>query len=165
MTQPEFAAKAKEMLRSAATRVTHGRVAVLAALLEARRALTHSEVEARLESLHSIDRVTVYRVLDCLMELGLAHRLAGDDRVWRFTAEVRDHAGGHPHFKCNSCGNVICLDDDQLAPKVSLPAGYKGEEIELTVKGRCASCAPTQRVAKRGRRAVRGTSVRKARSN
>lgn len=148
MSSSEYATKAKDLLRGAATRVTHGRVAVLAALLEAKRALTHNEVEARLGTLHNIDRVTVYRVLDCLTELGLAHRLSGDDRVWRFTAENRDHGGSHPHFKCKTCGDVICLDEEASAHKVALPAGYQGEEVELTIKGRCAVCAPGKRAGK-----------------
>jgi Fur family ferric uptake transcriptional regulator len=141
----EYQAQAEELLRRTGERVTRGRVIVFASLLEAKRALTHAEVENRIARLYDIDRVTVYRVLDWLTQQGLTHRLAGDDRIWRFTAahEARSRsAGNHPHFKCKSCGDVICLDEIVAAPRVALPAGYRGEELEVTVKGQCAMCAP-----------------------
>jgi Fur family ferric uptake transcriptional regulator len=150
----EYQAQAEELLRGTGERVTRGRVVVLASLLEAKRALTHSEVESRIERLYEIDRVTVYRVLDWLTQQGLTHRLAGDDRIWRFTAAHESHPRGggthpHPHFKCNTCGDVICLDEVSATPRVVLPAGYKSEELEVTVKGQCAMCAPRKAGASR----------------
>jgi Fur family ferric uptake transcriptional regulator len=160
----EYQAQAEELLRGTGERVTRGRVVVLAALLEAKRALTHGEVESRIERLYEIDRVTVYRVLDWLTQQALTHRLSGDDRVWRFTAAQEPHPRGsgthpHPHFKCNTCGDVICLDEVTNTPRVVLPAGYKSEELEVTVKGQCAMCAPRKagagRKAKASARAAR----------
>jgi Fur family ferric uptake transcriptional regulator len=144
--------RAESILRSTGSRVTRNRVIVLACLLEAQRALTHAEIEERLLALQSIDRVTLYRVLDWLTHQHLAHRIAGDDRVWRFTSEAPDHTGQHPHFRCLDCGDVICLEPGK-PPSVPLPPGYSSQGMELTVTGRCASCAPRQR---RGR----GRSVR-----
>lgn len=141
----DFANKAEDLLRGTATRVTRGRVAVLAALLESKRALTHHEVETRLDRLHNIDRVTVYRVLEWLTEQGLAHRLSGDDRVWRFTAENGKHEGNHPHFNCTQCGETICLNNGLAFPKISVPTGYRSELIEVTVKGYCPGCASRKR--------------------
>jgi Fur family ferric uptake transcriptional regulator len=142
----EYQAQAEELLRGTGERVTRGRVVVLASLLEAKRALAHADVESRIERLYDIDRVTVYRVLDWLTQQGLTHRLAGDDRVWRFIAAHDAHAGArshsHPHFKCNICGDVICLDEAAEVPQVVLPAGYRSEALEVTVKGQCAMCAP-----------------------
>ena len=161
----EYQAQAEELLRGTGERVTRGRVVVLASLLEAKRALTHSEVESRIERLYEIDRVTVYRVLDWLTQQGLTHRLAGDDRIWRFTAPHESHPRGggthpHPHFKCNTCGDVICLDEVSATPRVVLPAGYKSEELEVTVKGQCAMCAPRKAGASRKAR-VSGRPARR----
>jgi Fur family transcriptional regulator, ferric uptake regulator len=149
MAIAEFAAEAEDLLRGTDGRVTRGRVVVLAALLDSKRALTHHEVESKLDRLHNIDRVTVYRVLEWLTQQGLAHRISGDDRVWRFTSESKSHNGTHPHFKCSSCGNVICLEDRTDLPKIAVPAGYRSEALELTVKGQCPSCAPRRRPIKR----------------
>jgi Fur family ferric uptake transcriptional regulator len=161
----EYQAQAEELLRRTGERVTRGRVIVFASLLEARRALTHAEVESRIERLYDIDRVTVYRVLDWLTQQGLTHRLAGEDRVWRFLTahDARPRAAGHhphPHFKCNTCGDVICLDEILAAPRVALPAGYRSEELEVTVKGQCAMCASRKVTGSRKARGASRTSRR-----
>jgi Fur family ferric uptake transcriptional regulator len=125
-------------LRATGARVTGARVAILELLTRANRALSHREVELALESAH-IDRVTVYRVLDWLTSEGLAHKLADDERVYRFSV-VGARDDPHAHFKCRACGNVFCLPAGS-ALNLKLPKGFTGDEIELTVKGVCAACS------------------------
>ena len=154
MAITDYSERAEGLLRGTATRVTRGRIAVLATLLESKRALTHHEVESKLDRQHDIDRVTVYRVLEWLTENGLAHRLSGDDRVWRFTAR-RDHDGDHPHFKCMGCGEMICLANGFQLPRITVPSGYKGDTVEITVKGHCPNCTPRKRGARGARQEPR----------
>lgn len=139
-----FLDRAEERVRRTGARVTRPRVAVLAALLAAQRALTHHGIERQVNRLLGIDRVTIYRVLEWLVASGLAHRISGDDRVWRFNAAEEEHAHEHAHFKCNDCGDVICLEKSVAARSIPLPSGYHPQEIELTVKGLCADCGPTR---------------------
>lgn len=133
---------AEQMIRGTNGRVTNARIEILATLLKAEGALTHGEIEARLSQASGIDRVTVYRVLEWLTENDLAHKISGDDRVWRFNVANSQDSHNHAHFKCNCCNQVICLDDmgSGLTPK--LPGGYKPMEIDLTIKGLCAECSP-----------------------
>ena len=134
------AATARRLIRAAGERLTAPRAAVLAVLLEARSALTHHEIEATLAATFPVDRVTVYRVLDRLVALGLAHRIAGEDRSWRFRAN-RDRAHGpHAHFTCSQCGTTVCLEDVAVPPAVKLPRGFVTQKVELTVKGLRAAC-------------------------
>lgn len=128
---------AREGLRRTGARVTPARVRVLAALMAAGRPLSHHEIEA-LEG-EPLDRVTLYRVLDWLVAQGLARRMAGEDRVWRFLAGAEVHAG-HAHFHCGGCGAVSCLES-QAVQGVRLPRGFRSDAVELTVRGRCAACA------------------------
>jgi Fur family ferric uptake transcriptional regulator len=86
-----------------------------------------------------VDRVTVYRVLEWLVGQELAHRIAGDDRVWRYKAQT--DRNGHAHFKCNRCGAVFCLENTSTAYALALPPGYRSQAVELTIRGLCASCA------------------------
>jgi Fur family ferric uptake transcriptional regulator len=148
MTQP-LRAVSEEAIRGTGARVTRARVEVLAALLAAERALTHNEVESRINRALGIDRVTVYRVLEWLTARGLAHKIAGDDRVWRFNAATGEPARSHSHahFKCNRCGDVICLEDVRAGRNVRLPTGFRSQEVELTVKGLCADCGLSKRHA------------------
>jgi Fur family ferric uptake transcriptional regulator len=139
--------RAEERLRATGARVTRPRIEVLAVLLAAPRALTHHEIERQVNRAHGIDRVTIYRVLEWLTAGALAHRIAGEDRVWRFNAADAEHERRHAHFQCNDCGDVICLDQPVTARNIPLPSGYRPQEIELTVKGLCADCLPARRSA------------------
>jgi Fur family ferric uptake transcriptional regulator len=133
--------RAATLLAATGARLTRARIEVLAALLEADEALTHHEVERRLRRGHDVDRVTLYRVLEWLTEQGLAHKLSGEDRVWRFSSagHVGAQRGGHAHFECSSCGKVICLDQARL-PAIALPAGYRRRDVTVTIKGSCDRC-------------------------
>lgn len=133
--------QAETMIHDTGARVTRARVGVLSALLAAERALTHHEVERRIGRSNDIDRVTIYRVLEWLTANHLAHRIAGDDRVWRYNAAEQEHGSQHAHFKCTRCGDVLCLDDQVAKPGIRLPAGFRSQQVELTVKGLCAACA------------------------
>jgi Fur family ferric uptake transcriptional regulator len=132
--------QAEEMILSRAERVTTGRIQVLAMLLEEQRAVSHHELEQRFKGKHRLDRVTLYRVLEWLNERGYIHRVVGDDRVWRFRANLDLKPHQHAHFECTRCMRVICLD---LKAEYNrpLPAGYRPQEVELRVKGLCPGCA------------------------
>ncbi len=165
------ASLAESQLRHAAVRITVARVKVLAALLGARRALSHQDVQ---DSFVEMDRVTLYRALDCLTDAGLAHKIPGDDRTFRYSAgtehaEVRDPRNPgqhqHGHFKCTRCAKVFCLDGSgnssilagmlpepasrsaslrqqlQTTLQQTLGKGFQSHDIELTIKGWCADCA------------------------
>lgn len=131
---------AEDMIRHHGGRATVGRIGILAALMAEQQAITHREIEQRLPQSLQLDRVTLYRTLEWLVENGLIHRITSDDRVWRYNANHQSHSHQHAHFKCTGCAQVICLDNLPVEQNWPLPAGYRFQEIELTVKGRCANC-------------------------
>lgn len=129
-------------IRRTGARATPARVRVLQVLRGAPAALTHHEIEQALSDL-AIDRVTLYRVLDWLVESGLAHRNTDSQRVFRFsTAAVGEHSA-HTHFRCDDCGRVFCLDAAPPQPP-RLPDGFSLSRIELDLRGRCARCTGDQ---------------------
>lgn len=145
--QKSAAALAEAQLRAASVRITDARVKVLAALLEAQRAVSHQDVQ---DAFADMDRVTLYRALDCLTDAGLAHKIAGDDRIFRYSAGAEHdsaHQHQHGHFKCTRCAKVFCLDSIgeagmlQDALRESLGKGFQSHDIEFTIKGWCADCA------------------------
>jgi len=144
-------ARAEVQLREAAVRLTSARVKVLAALLDADRAFSHQDMQ---DAFTDMDRVTLYRALDCLTDAGLAHKIAGDDRVFRYSAGAEHGARSdaaphhqHGHFKCTRCARVFCLDSIGEAGLLrnaldeSLGKGFQSHDIEFTIKGWCADCA------------------------
>ena len=150
---------AETQLQNASVRVTAARLKVLAALLGAPRAFSHQDVQ---DTFADMDRVTLYRALDCLTDAGLAHKISGDDRVFRYSAGAEHgtehgqsgHEEGHVpqhqhgHFKCTRCAKVFCLDSIgeagllQDALQETLGKGFRSHDIEFTIKGWCADCAP-----------------------
>lgn len=139
MTAQDALGLARESIRGTGARMTAPRVQVLAAMLAANRVLSHHDIEDMLGAAR-LDRVTLYRVLDWLVEEGLAHRIAGPDRVWRFSVAGEAHET-HAHFQCSRCGKVLCLDELSARKiAVQLPRGCRPERMELTVTGLCAQC-------------------------
>jgi Fur family ferric uptake transcriptional regulator len=132
---------AEALIRRTGDRVTSARVQILAVLLNAGSALTHGEVEARLGKSLSVDRVTVYRVLEWLTEVGLAHRITESDRIWRFIALPEGRSSGSAHFTCTCCSQTIFLPGRVSARTPRLPAGYRVQQRELSIRGLCSECA------------------------
>ena len=144
MAESSLLHSARERIRATGERLTAPRERVLAALLGGANAMSHQDIEQALGR-KRVDRVTLYRVLEWLVEKRLAHRIAGSDRVWRFGIAGVAHAS-HAHFHCTRCGKVQCLDE-LSARKVALqvPPGCRAERMELTVAGLCAECnGPTR---------------------
>lgn len=139
-THPTPSPGAEQSIRRTGAKLTRPRVQVLSVLLAAERALTHHEVEARLPRGSAVNRVTIYRVLEWLTANGLAHKIAGEDRVWRFNAAGHAHVAPHAHFECSDCRQVLCLEPVATELTIELPAGFRRQTVELTVKGLCAGC-------------------------
>lgn len=140
--QQSFLTKAEDLILELPDRATPARVQVLAFLLSQSIAASHSEIDTHFSKKEKIDRVTLYRVLDWLIEKGLVHKISSGDRAWRYSAnsdEINFHQ--HAHFKCNNCETIVCLDEIKLQNKFNLPTGYQVQQIELTLKGLCANCS------------------------
>jgi Fur family ferric uptake transcriptional regulator len=132
---------AHERLLASGQRVTAARLAILQVLLDSPCALSHHDVEARIVAKgEHFDRVTLYRVLEWLVAQGLAHKIAAEDRSWRFSAML-DENHEHPHFHCLNCGEVSCLDTVRPAFILGLPAGYTIQRAEITIHGTCPDCS------------------------
>ena len=131
---------AADLIAAHGGRVTRTRVAVVEALDECDHPLTHEELAVALtDGGVAHDRVTLYRALDWLVEQGIAHRVAGSDRAWRYGL-VRQAAHQHAHFHCERCGHVFCLETLQPAFALALPGGYRLERAELILHGACPAC-------------------------
>jgi Fur family ferric uptake transcriptional regulator len=135
--------QARECIRRTGARVTVARVRVLAFLLTQKAAVSHNQIDAALSKELKMDRVTLYRALEWLTDVGLLHKVISVDRAWLFRFNTNDiERRQHAHFKCNGCSKVVCLDKFQSTNEIpQLPVGYRGLQIEITVKGLCSQCA------------------------
>lgn len=147
---------AEQLITDAGLRPTKARVAVLNTLLNSTTALSHPDILSALQGVE-IDRVTVYRVLDWLLENTLIHKISSDDRAWKFqlnapkrsyrNAEVgrTEHLGllsnhGHAHLHCQQCGTVLCIHELAAHIPQSIFDTYQVSNIEISLKGLCPDC-------------------------
>jgi len=127
---------ARRLIVTAGGRQTRPRIAALIALMESGRVATHAEIHRRLPQL---DRVSLYRALDWLVDHRLAHRLSDADGVHRYGPSPEGRSHRHPHFHCTRCGLTTCLDHAKTR-SVRLPQGFRQAAIDILVKGLCSTC-------------------------
>lgn len=131
-----------DMLKSCKLSVTDTRVKILELFIESNGALEHSSFE-KLAG-HSFDRVTVYRTLQTFLDKGLIHSIPTTDTSIRYAlcksdCSEHNHQDHHIHFRCEACGNTICLDETSV-PAIQLPQGYAAKNIDVVVSGVCKAC-------------------------
>ena len=130
-----------EYLRSNGLRATRAAIDVLKALDGAELPLSHGELEALTGP---IDRVTLYRVLDRLVAIGLANRIESSDRAGRYVA-VQAHANSY--FECTICHRVMPLPEDAALPELLShlrrqleKQGRESTQTVFRVQGTCSDC-------------------------
>ena len=132
----------RELLKTQGMRSTAQRLAVMAVLRKAQAPMTHDSVMGVLPS-GAYDKAAVWRVLSDLTNVGILRRMDLGDRVWRYELQDDRHAmsNGHPHFLCESCGEVTCLPPLQVQTlDGQLPKALTGAKFHIRVSGSCAGC-------------------------
>lgn len=146
--------RACEALRGRGLPVTAQRRALLAAFLQRTDHPTVDALHADVSrALPGVNRATVYRTLETLVELGLAGRVAQHAAACRYDPCVERHH----HLLCERCGAVQDVFSAELdALRVPKPAaGFVAREFSVLITGLCGACASPQspRKAPRGAKA------------
>ncbi|MDD5029515.1 MAG: Fur family transcriptional regulator [Rhodoferax sp.] len=121
--------------------------------------LTHAQLQSALQNetpdgadALALDRVTLYRLIDRLTQVGLLLCRVDSQRVRRFQS-MPESVHTLPHFECQNCHRdqplVGALSADahdlELAAHNALRAlqalGYQGLSLDVAVRGVCADCA------------------------
>jgi Fur family ferric uptake transcriptional regulator len=129
----------KALLTQRGLAVTAKRELVVQALAAAGCPLTPHELLDRLRG--GMNRVTLYRILDLLVERGAAERHNTGERAFRYC--LRRGPSGHAHFTCASCGRTSCLDSHELSASLSaFVAGLpmRVDTAEVRFGGVCQEC-------------------------
>ena len=140
MDDRERAGAAESLLRRASLRVTEARVALMSALMRLKRPVAAADLIGELSD-YGMSEVTIYRNLNKLADAGVLKRIDTPERRRRFELQTEgDHH--HPHFVCDDCGDVRCLDEATLpeVPAFTLPEGFRATQHRVTVHGVCPSC-------------------------
>lgn len=132
--------RASGILRGAGLRVTAPRVAVMTAMLRRHHPVSAADLIEDVGSL-GLSEVTIYRNLNRLAEIGVLRRVDTTERRRRFEVAEGRANHEHPHFVCDACGEVTCLETDiEPLSMPELPAGYRVETQRVILHGRCDTC-------------------------
>ncbi len=119
-------------------RITEARRAIANVLEGSRCAMSHADIEASLPE--PIDRVTLYRTLDCFVEASVLTRIIDADRVSRFLPTHGDEHRRHAHFHCDDCSRIFCVG--AVPPRrPGVPKGFAVKSVAVDLHGHCADCA------------------------
>jgi Fur family ferric uptake transcriptional regulator len=121
------------------TRNTTAKTAVLQILTESKTALSHTEIHAKIGDL--CDRVTIYRILDRLLNDDIIHKVSNLEGTVKYAKCTHLHPvqiHNHAHFSCENCHEITCLDT--VKPSYIMPHNYKVKEINFILSGLCPNC-------------------------
>ncbi len=134
--------KLERVLREHGYKLTNQRLAVIKVIESSHDHLTPAAIYDRVKLEYpTIGIVTVYRMLDVLLQLKLVCRVhsQGDCRSYL----LRRPDGHHHHLVCSECGTVVDFtncDIGSLARRISKKTGFQIQGHLLEFQGLCYKC-------------------------
>jgi Fur family ferric uptake transcriptional regulator len=127
-----------ELLKDKGLKKTAQRVVLINILQRKVVALREEDIKQEMGDLY--DRITFYRTIQTLLDVGIIHRIIVDNKTVKYALnDTNSHEKSHGHFFCRKCHYVTCLKDTPIV-NYNLPEGYEGAEYELLIKGICPNC-------------------------
>jgi Fur family ferric uptake transcriptional regulator len=123
-------------------RATPVRLAVLDILAAAPRALRAQEILEIIRGRRRVNKVTVYRILEDFTRRGMVRKVSLEGRVSHFELACEHHPP-HPHFQCQVCREVQCLEPvalEKMWSELLGPVGNRADHIEIRIDGLCHKC-------------------------
>lgn len=140
-----------ETLQAKGLRITQPRRLVVDILESATEALSAYDIKHRLDAAGAqVDTVSVYRILDCLEENHLIHRILSTGKVKKCQLDHHEdtcelHQADHCHHLliCQSCGHieeVHCPGLPDIIKTLSQHTGFQIQRHNLEFFGQCQKC-------------------------
>jgi Fur family ferric uptake transcriptional regulator len=119
-------------------RQTKAKIAIEHLIIQSEMALSHADIYTQLGDV--CDRVTIYRILDRLVQENILHKIMTADGIVKYArckSCVAKHDHNHIHFSCQRCNETTCLE---TVPAFNLPLNYQIMEVNFLVSGVCPQC-------------------------
>lgn len=135
--------KFRSILKQNRLSYTKQRASVFRVLLTAPHALSMNEL---LEKCDSVDRVSVYRIVDQFESIGVVHKI---QIGWKYKLELGDvFKEHHHHLGCISCGDSVDINEphelDQFIARIAQKHSYEITQHTLELRGICSHCKSMQ---------------------
>lgn len=132
----------KEELKAKGMKNTRAKSTLLHILKKSKRPIDVNNLHKECEKITAVNLVTIYRSLQQFCEKGLVQEFHGKESATKY--EYIDHnAKVHPHFQCEVCDRVICLEklnSDAMLYLSNMAQGHKVSTINITFNGICENC-------------------------
>ncbi len=130
---------AKSILKERGLKQTSARVSVVSQIRNYSGAIPYHKLQKSID----IDRTTLYRTLNKLVEEGIVHKTKGKDDETYYAlcgheCGSHGHSHQHIHFQCRICNKVSC-EDLHNEISIALPK-YIIENMEVNLQGVCPDC-------------------------
>ncbi|GBC61031.1 transcriptional repressor [Desulfonema ishimotonii] len=133
----------ESLLKKGGLASTTNRLSVLEVIGNSTAPLTAQDVFETLRRSRHVNRVTVYRILELLVEKKLLERISGGDRAFRYGMGGKAGQKNHPHFFCTGCGSMECLRPESIHfDMAAFVRTFTGEveKVEVRIDGLCKNC-------------------------
>lgn len=137
----------ENLLSAANLSATKNRMRVLEVIGNNNFPLSAKDIFNTVERSTSINRVTVYRILDLLVDHGVVERISTGGRAFYYGLAPNTHHKRHPHFYCTKCGQMDCLSPESLSVDMEdFIKNFPGqiEKMEVRIDGICKNCGNKQ---------------------
>ncbi|HTS44975.1 MAG TPA: transcriptional repressor [Puia sp.] len=91
---------------------------------------------------YKFDRATIFRTLRLFADKKIIYRVSVDGitrYIFQPDDKLNSHLSEHSSFVCMSCGVAIPVDTVTV-PKLKIPKGFTGQNIEIIIRGICPAC-------------------------
>jgi Fur family ferric uptake transcriptional regulator len=128
------------VLKAKGLRLTPQRRLIIELIHENAQHLTAEDIIGYVRArMPGINKSTVYRTLELLVDSGCVYKSELDDRVIYHHAEE----GHHHHLVCEACGRTVECDEDIVAPferSLEKKYGFEVHLQHLVMSGLCRAC-------------------------
>ncbi len=134
-----------ELLVRHRLRPTALRLRVLETLGSEGRAWQAREILVAVQARRPTNKVSIYRILDDLTRLGLVRRVSREGGAAYYELACEHHPP-HPHFHCQGCGELQCLEPvplEHLWRELKGASGNRVDRLEIRAAGLCRRCQET----------------------
>ena len=121
----------KEALKEQGYKLTRPRSLILDFFAKTKKPVSAQQIHQALQK--KIDKVTVYRVLEVLENIGLIFEEKGDKEKLYYAALKEHH-----HIVCRSCGFSQCLPCNHFFREVK---NFSALKHQMFISGLCKKCS------------------------
>jgi Fur family ferric uptake transcriptional regulator len=137
-----------DLLESRGLESIPNRVRIMEIVGNSSSPLSAQDIHGTMSRTREINRVTIYRILDLLVEKGLLEKISTADRAFHFGLAPNSNHPAHPHFYCRDCGVIECLSPESLRLEMeALNRTFPGviEKAAVRLDGVCRTCLRRRR--------------------